>query len=179
MTFPKYATIEGKKYPIDTSFKTALKCFDVIENPDIGNEERTLAIVYMLFGFIPEENIDKFIEACTVYLRCGDKSQKGGKKDMDFKADEAYIYASFMSDYHIDLANTDMHYYQFVNLLRGLTEDCILSRVREIRNYDLSTIKDAKLRDKIADAKNALAMPVRRSREEQEAIDRFESLFEE
>ena len=82
-----------------------------------------------------------------------------------------------MSDYHIDLSKEDMHFWQYVTLLKGLTETCVLSRVREIRNYDLSEIKDSKLRNKMANAKKEVALPVRRSQEEQAAVDEFESLF--
>jgi hypothetical protein len=75
------------------------------------------------------------------YLRCG-KDEKGSSRnpDMDFEYDESFVKSSFMSDYKIDLDDAEMHWWKFCNLLQGLTDSCILNRVRDIRNYDLSTI---------------------------------------
>ena len=53
-----------------------------------------------------------------------------------------------------------------------------MSRVREIRNYDLTELKDPKARAKMAKAKEAVALPNKFSRDEQKAIDEFEKLFD-
>lgn len=180
MKYPKYAKVNGVKYPINTSFAVALKCFDVINDDLISDTERTLAIIYMLFGFIPDEdNIDSFLDLAIKYLQCGEskEEQETKKKDMDFNYDMKYILSSFMSDYHIDLTVTDMHFYQFINLIQGLTEKCALNRVREIRNYNLSEIKDPKFRSQMAKAQESFALPVQHSQEDQEALDEFEMLL--
>ena len=178
--YPEYATIDGKDYKINTDFNVALKCFEVIEDEEINDAERTLAVLFLLFGFIPENHLEEFLEKATLYLQCGTpkNNSSSNERDMDFNADRCYINASFMSDYKIDLSQTEMHYWMFVDLLKGLTEHSILSRIREIRNYDLSDIKDAKLRNKILKAKESVALPKKFTKEEQEAIDNFEKLFE-
>ena len=158
--YPKYAEINGKEYKIDTSYKTALRCFEVIEDEEIPGTERTLAIIYLLFDFIPKENIELFFEKAMLYLQCGEslEEQKSKKKDMDFIQDQKYINSSFMSDYHIDLSKTDLHFWQYIELIQGLTEDSSLNRVRNIRNYDLSEIKDEKTKNKIMEAQKELAL---------------------
>jgi hypothetical protein len=158
--YPEYAEINGKEYKIDTSYKTALRCFEVIEDEEIPGTERTLAIIYLLFDFIPKENIELFFEKAMLYLQCGEslEEQKSKKKDMDFIQDQKYINSSFMSDYHIDLSKTDLHFWQYIELIQGLTEDSSLNRVRNIRNYDLSEIKDEKTKNKIMEAQKELAL---------------------
>ena len=179
MIYPEYANIDGKEYKINTDFSVALRCFEVIENEEISDTERALAVIYLLFGFIPETNLDIFLDKASLFLQCGTKNDKpSGERDIDLNADRCYINASFMSDYKIDLSQTKMHYWMFVDLLKGLTEHCILSRVREIRNYDISDIKDAKTRNKILKAQESVALPKKLTKEEQEAIDNFEKLFE-
>lgn len=180
MKYPKYAEIEGKKYKINTSYQVGIKCFEVINDPNICNEERTLAVLYLLFGDVPQEKEAAFLKIAEKYLTCGKENCENSKnRDIDFKADEPYIMASFMSDYHIDLKDVDdMHWWQFCELIGGLTEKSVLSRIREIRNYDLSEIKDEKTRRKIIDAKNAVALPEIHTAEEERAIDEFEQLFE-
>ena len=180
MTFPQYAEVAGVKYKINTDYRVALRCFEVIEDPTICDEERSLAVIFLLFGEVPTDNLEDFLRIAGDYLRCGEKAevQASNVRDMDFVEDEKYINASFMSDYQIDLSRTDMHFWQYIQLIQGFTERSVMSRVREIRNYDLEELKDPKSRAKMAKAKEAVALPEKFTREEQNAIDKFEKLFE-
>lgn len=180
MKYPKQATVNGVKYSINTDFNVALKCFDIINDESIGDTERTYAVVYKLFGFIPkDEDMPIFVEKVEKYLGCGQSQEehKERKKDMDFSYDWKYLVASFMSDYNINLNESNMHWYQFVDLIQGFTEDSVMSRVRDLRNYDLSEVKDYKQRNKIISAQKAVAIPESLTKDEQEALDEFESLF--
>lgn len=158
--YPEYAEINGKEYKIDTSHRTALRCFEIINDEDIPETERSLAIVYLLFDFLPDKNIDLFLEKAMVYLQCGEslEEQNNKKKDMDFSQDQKYINSSFMSDYHIDLSKTDLHFWQYIELIQGLTENSSLSRLRTLRNYDLNDIKDEKIKKEIAEAQKQVAL---------------------
>ena len=161
MNNPEYAEIDGKKYKINTSYKVAIKCQEVATDESIGDYERTLAIIYLLYG---DEGIDnpkhysKLLEKAKIYLSCGENETneqelENNTPDFDYKQDIKLIQASFKSDYGIDLNDTEMHWWDFFWYLNGLTENCVLNRVREIRTYDISQIKDAKERKKIEQAK--------------------------
>lgn len=179
---PSYVTVNGVKYPINTDFRVALECLQIVDDTEIGDAERAYAVVYKLFDVISDDNelIAKLLLLACKYLRCGEdeKEQQARQQDMDFEQDEGAIYASFMSDYHIDLSTVNLHWYRFVDLLQGLTDKCVLSRTRELRTFDLSEIKDTKTRDKIAQAQQAVALKRRRTKEEKEALDKFNALFE-
>lgn len=180
MKYPESAEVNGKIYPLNTDFREALRCFEVINDPDVSDFERAYAVVYILFGIIPEDDeMEEFVNMATKFLQCGQTKEEQNAKpsNMDFEHDERYINASFMSDYHIDLSRAEMHWWQYVELISGLTEHCVLSRVRYLRDYDLSTIKDAKERVKMAEAKRTVALPERLSREDKEAMEWFDSLF--
>lgn len=158
---PEYAEVNGKEYKIDTDFKTALKCFEVMSDEEIDGYEKVVAVVYLLFDFIPaEKDIVKFFEKAKIFLQCGksDEEQNTHKKDMDFNQDYGLITSSFMSDYKIDITKEKMHFWLFVNLLEGLTENSSLNRVRELRNYDLSEEKDEKRKRKIKEAQKRVAL---------------------
>ena len=180
MTYPEYAEVAGVQYKINTDYRVALECFEVIEDTSICDEERALAVIYLLFGEVPTDCLDDFLRIAGDYLRCGEKAevQASATRDMDFKADEKYIVASFMSDYQIDLSRTDMHFWQYIHLIQGFTERSVMSRVREIRNYDLEELKDPKSRTKMVKAKEAVALPDKFSKDEQNVIAEFEKLFE-
>ena len=104
--------------------------------------------------------------------------------DMDYEQDFDYIKASFMSDYQIDLEKTDMHWWSFVNLMNGLSNSelgncCILNKIRNLRNFDVSEIKDAKEREKILKAKQSVALKKERkiTAEEQANAEQFYRLM--
>ena len=164
--YPRYVRVNNKKYKINTSYKIALKCNEIAEDENISDIERALAIIYVLFGeeaLNDTENRNLLLEKAKKYLLCGQEPSNDGNRDMDFKQDFPYIKASFMSDYHIDLNEKDMHYWEFYELLNGLSNSdigncCILNRVRNLRNFNLSEIKDVKEREKIRKAKESVAL---------------------
>jgi len=158
--YPEYVEISGKEYKIDTSWKNALECFEIIEDETITDQERCLAIIYKIFNFIPDNDLDLFLEKANIFLSCGEsqEQQQSKRRDMDLIQDQKWIIPSFMSDYQIDLSKEDMHWWRYINLIQGLTSNSVLSNVREIRNYDLSTIKDQKQKDKIIKMQKQVAL---------------------
>ena len=168
MSYPQFAEVNGKRYKINTDFRVAIECNEIGFDESICDYERALAIIYKIFGdegLSDNENHEKLLELATKFLSCGkelDKEQKG-EIDMDFVEDMDYIEASFMSDYNIDLANVEMHWWKFYNLINGLSNSemgncCVLNRIRNLRTYDTSKIKDQKELAKINEAKKQVAL---------------------
>lgn len=181
--YPEYAEINGKEYKLDTSWKNALECFEIIEDETITDQERCLAVIYKIFNFIPNKDLDLFLEKANIFLSCGEsqEQQQAKKRDMDLIQDQKWIIPSFMSDYHIDLSKEDMHWWRYINLIQGLTPNSALSNIREIRNYDLSTIKDQKEKDKIMKMQKQVELKPKRSvnkitETQKENIDNFYKL---
>lgn len=170
MNYPKYVIVNGHKYKINTDFRVALECNRISSDKTIGQYYRALKLIGTLYGEEVIDNKDdhaKLLEYARSYLLCGKEKEidheKDFKPDMDYDQDMDYIEASFMSDYHIDLANVEMHWWKFNNLMNGLSNSefgncCILNRIRNLRNYDLKDIKDPKERRKIEEAKKAVAL---------------------
>ena len=187
--YPEYIETNSKQYKINTDFRVALACFEALEDDEINDVARMNAIISLLLGVekdgeieIPQlttEESNKTIELLIKYLSCGEKEQSTtvNKRDMDFVQDKQYIYASFLTDYNIDLDNTEMHWWKFCNLLKGLTDKCILSKVRDIRNTDLSEYKDTKTKERIIKAMESVKLKEKKTKEQQDAIDEFNNLF--
>lgn len=173
--------VDGIIYEINTSYKVALKCEEVAQDEEIGDVERGMAIIYLLYGnkgLNKDEHHKELLTLGLRYLNHGKEFKKGVEEsNMDFKQDEGYIYASFMSEYRIDLEKTDMHYWRFLDLLNGLTEDAVLNRVRAIRDIDLGEITDNKERQKIVDAKESVKLEKKLTKEQQEALDKINKLI--
>ena len=173
--YPELITVSGIDYEINTDYRYAIACFKYIADGSISELERAYGVIGNLYKEEPKDLVEA-LRMAIKYLRCGkNEPQEYRQPDMDFEADENYIKSSFMTDYKIDLDNADMHWWKFCNLLQGLTDDTILNRVRDIRNYDLSTVKDPKSRDKIIKAKLNFALPNNYTEDEQDLLDDFYS----
>ena len=65
--YPKYAQVKDKKYKINTDFRVALKC-DNIAKTDVSEEEKALAIIYLLFGDEALENSQDWNDLLPIAL---------------------------------------------------------------------------------------------------------------
>lgn len=189
MNNPEYVKIENKKIKINTDYRIALKCDEIARDTTIGDYERSLAIIYLLFG---EEGLnekkyyDKLLELAIKFLCCGqEKNDNNEEPDMDFKQDMELIRISFMSDYNgLDIKKQEIHWWEFNNLLNGLSNSemgncCILNRIRNLRNYDTSKIEDRKEKKKIEEAQKYWALKKEKpilTEKQQQSIDTFYQL---
>lgn len=190
--YPEYAKVNGKKYKINTSFRVAIECNNIALDEKISDEERGLAIIYKLFGdegLEDKDNLKGLLNVALKYLACGQKNDKTGKPkkiDMDYSQDMPYIKASFRSDYGINLSKEDMHWYEFYELMNGLSNSelgncCIFNQIRNIRNVDLKEIKDQKTRKKIAEAQEffKLKKQVKEKKFTPEQIENMKRFYKE
>ncbi len=175
--YPEYIKVNNIKYKINTDFRIALKCDEIFRDPKIGNYEKTLAIIYLLLGeegLSDYKNQGEIIKLLTKYLTCN-RTEKVNDYDkepsMDFEQDAGYIKASFMSDYKIDLDKEEMHWWQFHDLLEGLTENSVLSRVRTIREEPLSN-KKGQEKARWEEAKATVAL-VHKKTDYEKKIDKY------
>ena len=182
MNYPECIEVGNKRYKINTDFRVAIRCNEISQNQKIGDVERTLAIVKLLFGseaMRDAEHQGEIVDLAMKYLLCGQEPQKSDEEpDMDYSQDIDLIEASFMSDYHIDLSTTQMHWWKFNKLINGLSNSemgncCVLNRVRSIRTMDVKDIKDAKEKKKIMDAKKHFAL---KKKEPQLSKEQLESI---
>ena len=187
MDYPEYAKVGDKLYKINTDFRIAIKCNEIATDESIGDYERALGIIYMLFGedgINALEDHEKLLELAKKYLLCGKEldTRKNEEPDMDYKEDMDYIEASFMSDYHIDLSNEQMHWWKFTKLINGLSNSelgncCVLNRIRNLRNYDVKDIKDSKERERILRAKDEVALKKYKKKATKEQQESAENLL--
>lgn len=192
MENPEYVRVKNKKYKINTSYKVAIKCNEIAQNGKIGDYERSLAIIYLLFGDEGLDSSEDWLELSKLgqkYLLLGKTKKElineNIEPDFDYEQDMNYIKASFMYDYRIDLdKEPNMHWWTFSELLEGLSNSelgncCILNRVRNLRNLDLTQIKDAKERSRLAREKEKVKLNPKGIKEkpytyeEEKSIDEF------
>jgi len=192
MKYPQFVEVEGKRYKINTDFRNAIECNRIAEDETIGDIERVLGIIYTLFGeegINTPEHYEKLLEMAKKYLSCGKEFVETNEKpDMDFIEDEGYIRSSFQFDYKYDPYEEEYcHWYKFYNDLSNLSNSefgncCVLNRIRNLRNFDVSKIKDRKEKEKIMKQKEQFALKKNRkekkiTNEQQESMNALNEIL--
>ena len=191
MACVKKIQIEDTIYEANTDFRIAIRCNEIAQDKTIGDFERVLGIICTMFGPDALDNpnhYEKLLKWAKNYLSCGEEIVDTHEQpDMDYVEDMDYIEASFMSDYRIDLENEEMDWHKFNKLMNGLSNSelgncCVLNRIRNLRNFDLSEIKDSKERQKIAKAKEMVALKKYKkennlTKEQEESMERLNKIL--
>lgn len=162
MKYPEYALIDNKKIKINTDYRVALACLKAINDEEITDVERGFAVISLLFGEDTEiQDMEEALKKASYYLYCGIKNKSNMNEEivMDFDQDEEYIRTSIRTDFGINLNEIEyMHWWEYNELIHGLTEQCILSKIIGIRQMDESDYKDPKTLRKIRDAKRKVEL---------------------
>ena len=139
---PESVVLKGKSYKINADFKTAVKILSFAEN-----NSGIKLLIYALKTFYVQlpESIELAIEGMNSFYNFSPgRSGSGGGELFSLNKDADLIFSSFMSQYGINLAEDNFHWYVFLALLKGLCGDNVFSKVVGIRSLDISEIKDAK-----------------------------------
>lgn len=162
----KKIKIDDKIYTANVDFRNIIKCNEIAEDGTIGDFERVLGIIETIFGDDGIDNpqhYEKLFRWAFNYISMGKEPSKE-KPDFDLVEDKKYIISSFKYDYKYNPYDLDyLSWEDFYNDLSSLSNSefgncCILSRVRYIRNFDVSKIKDEKERREIIKAKKQVAL---------------------
>ena len=174
--YPTKMEANGHIYPINTDYRVALECIKVYKNNALSGVEKYFAIEYLLLG----ENVD--INDCGIlqhkidtYLRCGkEKNDNESEITYDYIQDEVLTKTSIRQCYHINLNEMEMHWYEYNELIAGLTEETVINRYREIRGKNPADIKDEKARQQLIDIQNQIAIQEEHIKtKEEEELDKF------
>ena len=170
---PESIEIEGSFYHIQTSFKYWLRFLELLENKEaIPND-----FDFMYTNIKPsnrEDGLLALIQFAAPHhvLPRFQESEKCGKV-VDYKIDADYIYAAFMEQYGIDLITSDIHWYKFQALFRGLHD----TKLNEIIGYRLykhtSGKKDSYVRH-MEKLRSAWELPIENDEDDEDLKD-FES----
>lgn len=188
-------TIAGREYPIETDFRASMS-FEILEDdPDKSEEEVALGMLDLYFPqyagrflavtedddsdlvFLAIHAGDAVKELLTFYQGGGTQGKKkksGGKKRLyDFVLDEAYLYASFLQAYQIDLRTQKLHWWNFKALFSALPQDTVFGNILHIRAMKIPSKMSKEEKAYYQNLKRLYALPERiseRQRQEDDAL---------
>lgn len=148
---PSGVEVDGEWFRIATNFRTAILFELLMSDSSYSPEEK---IINTLTLFYPEkipQDVGKAMDAVISFYLCGemeDRKEKDGqsirqsgtqqKQNYSFEQDAAYIYASFLTQYGIDLNRVEfLHWWKFSALFQSLGEEHKISRIMYYRSADL------------------------------------------
>lgn len=148
---PKGVLGNGIYYPVHTDFGVWLEFAGILEEEDGARAAmRALRLCYK--DKIPLDFDEAFYLLCE-FFSGGSLPEKTDGKECEpvisFVKDEELIYASFLSEYGIDLSKERLHWWRFLALLKNLGPESSLMKVISIRTTKASDIKNPLLRRRL------------------------------
>lgn len=143
-------------YPVNTDFRTGIQVYQILNDDEISNREKSMKACELLFpGIMPQSAED--IQKCFEWFLSGwyldGKPRKEEKKRLyDYDVDQWRIYSAFRLQFGIDLNAADLHYWEFMGLLSTL-EECAFTRVKDIRLKKLDNKMKPKEKKALYEAK--------------------------
>ncbi|MGG5322604.1 hypothetical protein IGJ83_002437 [Enterococcus pernyi] len=174
--------IEGVSYPIDLSFDTVLRLFDLLKDPVLTESEKIVLGLRLLLGVsflcdieTQNEIFLSVLEAFGIWERpkprydwkgnlMKPKMKEIAEEVFSFDHDAESIFAAFYQTYRIDLLEQQgkMRWEKFIALFNGLPSDTHFKHIVDIRQRDLPEGKGKEIRKakkQLIEAKQAYALP--------------------
>lgn len=141
---PKSVMVGGEDFPIRYDYRVILDIFEAMNDPDLSEEDRALAVLQM---FYPEwealPDFDEAIHECMIFIN-GGKDQPEGRKApnlVDWEQDYPYIvapinrvlgYEARAVDYDPNKNSGGLHWWTFLAAYYEIG-DCLFAQIVRIR----------------------------------------------
>jgi hypothetical protein len=191
--YPESVVVDGKLYSVNAGFKNILRIFDLLDDDKITEHKKICKLQEWFFVDELLENVshETAVDAFIGFLRMKKLDDEKDERDVEgavpyirqfcYNFDAGEIYASFLSEYDIDLIDVDMHWYKFKILLENLPPECAFKRKIELRFMDLNDYggRPQGYAPTLIRAKDAVQLPVRGGKSyDLQAIEEIEEFNE-
>lgn len=147
---PDKVEICGVPCSISSDFRTGILFEEAVQDPSLTEEEKLITALQLYYPDIElsADMLEEALDKALWFYRCGaDQIQiaesNGGdsrepqNKSFSYECDADYIYAAFMSAYGIDLAVSNLHWWQFRALFHALPDDTQLVKIIGYRMMEI------------------------------------------
>lgn len=182
--------IDGVSYPIDLSFDTVLRLFDLLKDPVLTESEKIVLGLQLLLGVSFLYDIEtqnelflSVLESFGIWERpkprydwkgnlMKPKMKEIAEEYFSFDHDAESIFAAFYQAYHIDLFEQrgKLRWEKFIALFNALPSDTHFKHIVDIRQRELPEGKGKEIRKakkQLIEAKQAYALPKEGEEDEQ------------
>lgn len=185
------------EYDINSDFRVGIMIHKVFNDSKLTDNEKKESALCLLYPSVPA-NLHEAWDGLTWFMKIGynksvnsvslSDSTEGQltdsegkelifdtKEDMvqddtlDFDFDSSRIYTAFLRTYGIDLSRVKMHFFMFMFLLADVENDCLYSKVVDIRKTSLAG-KKGKERSTYIKLKKLYEVPTEISEESKQKL---------
>ncbi len=175
---PDSVFVEGKNYTINTDFRIWAELCIFMES-SATYEEKILKL--LLNGYTNElpPHMDSAVKALFDFMARENTTKTNCstsfEKIMDFSQDEGIIYASFLSQYGIDLYKANIHWWTFMHLLNALDENTAFMKIVTYRSINCNSIKNKEIRKFYRKMKNKYS--IKSNMNDEKIVSALESII--
>lgn len=172
---PFAVVYEGKTYKLKPYYDNVLKVFAIQKEQALSERDKLdlsleLLIKRKCLKLCERDKVGLLNAVFDVLMDTQPKEPDGRAPIFDFEQDAGFIYASFLSDYGLDLYEQQgrLHWWAFIQLFRGLSDGSKIVQVMQIRDKPIPppTKNNAEERARLAKLKAQYALEI--SQEERE-----------
>lgn len=192
-TLPNTIEVGGRVFLVNSDFKTMLRIQELLSQSEY-NDDRIKNAIFWFYGSEDKtllENAEEAAEKFIWFYFCGkppkekpkkkeDENEEGADQDANtsvlpcysYEHDAPLIYAAFMQQYGIDLADADnLHWWKFRALFESLNESTLFYEVRKCRAVKISSKMSSTQQDYYREMKKRYALPLpQKEQEYQDAL---------
>lgn len=133
---PESLEICGRSYRIRTDFHVALTIFQALDDPELDDREKQLAMLECLYEApeeIPPEHIAEALEKAAWFLDGGNMPKKDMQvKTLDWEQDESLIFSAVNKTAGFEVRGGYLHWWTFLGYFSECG-DTLLSTVLNLR----------------------------------------------
>lgn len=171
---PNTITVEGRAYLLNTDYRYWLRFIrDLSESMKSKSD---FDVSYLFAEDMPSYiDVALLMEWAQPPKKIPRQLEKSDVIAFDFDIDADLIYSAFMQQYGIDLIDTDMHWYKFLALMQGISDQTKLGKVIGYRTYEKN---EKKYEESMKQLKRMWEIYPPMTAEEMEDIDELNNLFD-
>jgi hypothetical protein len=175
---PIAVEIDGKEYPLNADYRTAISILTAFEDPQLMAAEKQRVMLELLYPETPPD-FARAAELAVKFLNCGEDSGASSEDADDTRyyswtQDARCIMSAIEQTYQIDLSQTPMlHWWKFCYMFLDLNENCFFSKLIYLRKQKAKGKLTKEEREWYASMRSIVDLPEVYTGEEQTAIDRF------
>lgn len=169
---PKIVSIGGTPYAINSDFRITIAFEILMQDPDIEDAQKARKALGLYYPIIPDD-LDAAVDQIMWFYQGGkiyrqEQARRSGALDpadrqmiYSYEHDDDYIYAAFLSQYHIDLQKVPyMHWWKFRALFHSLQQDVKISEIMGYRSMEIDGKMTTEQRNYYQKMKDLYALPM-------------------
>lgn len=169
---PAFVEYGGTRYDIYTDFRVWIRLEHILLSKEMAAEEKAVEMMRLCYCSKLPPDAETAVRLLVRFYCGGNNSEQRGSAKRgsaaiyDFQHDAELFYAAFLEQYGIDLTKDKLHWWKFLALFRGISENSRLYQAMRWRAMDLSGVSDQRQKRFYRKMKQIYRLPDLRNRAE-------------